>query len=140
MSLQVKITEVRNARSLNLSNTRMDVEINHPQYGWIPYHLSPEDTDMTVDNEAVMSLIGANFEAYVPPTQEQLDAEAAAAVRGRRDMHLVNEVDPLVSNPLRWADLTTEQQNAWSQYRTDLLNITDQDGFPHNVTWPTKPE
>lgn len=140
MASQVKITEVRNARSLNSSNTCMDVEINHPKYGWIPYSLNPEDTDMTVDNEAVMALIGANFEAYVPPTQEQLDAEAAAAVRGRRDMHLVTEVDPLVSNPLRWADLTTEQQNAWSQYRTDLLNITDQDGFPHNVTWPTKPE
>ena len=139
MASQVKITEVRNARSLNSSNTCMDVEINHPKYGWIPYSLNPEDTDMTVDNEAVMALIGANFEAYVPPTQEQLDAEAAAAVRGRRDMHLVTEVDPLVSNPLRWADLTTEQQNAWSQYRTDLLNITDQAGFPHDITWPTKP-
>lgn len=60
-------------------------------------------------------------------------------VRYRRDEKLTTEVDPIVSNPLRWADMTTEQQNAWSQYRTDLLNITDQAGFPHNVTWPTKP-
>jgi hypothetical protein len=41
---------------------------------------------------------------------------------------------------LRWADMTTEQQNAWSQYRTDLLNITEQEGFPHNVVWPSRPE
>ena len=59
--------------------------------------------------------------------------------RLKRDYLLETEVDPIVSNTLRWADMTTAEQNAWSQYRTDLLNITDQSGFPHNVTWPTKP-
>lgn len=137
--MSIEITNVRNARSLNLSNTCMDVEIEHPTYGWIPYTITDTDTDETINNDNLISLIGSDFEAYVPPTQEELDAEAAAAVRSRRDMHLVTEVDPLVTNPLRWADMTTEQQNAWSQYRTDLLNITDQAGFPHSVTWPTKP-
>ena len=139
MTTPVTITEVRNARSMNESNTVIDVEINHPEYGWIPYYLTDYDEDTTVDNDAVMALIGSNFEAYVPPTQEELDAQAAAAVRHQRDMLLANEVDPIVSNPLRWADLTTEQQNAWSAYRTALLDITDQAGFPHSVTWPTKP-
>jgi hypothetical protein len=138
--MSITITEVRNACSQNETNTIMDVEINHPEYGWIPYLLTDYDTDMTIDNDAVMALIGTDFEAYVPPTQAELDAEAAIAVRGQRDYLLVSEVDPIVSNPLRWADLTTERQNAWSQYRTDLLNITDQAGFPHSVTWPTKPE
>ena len=117
----------------------MNVEIEHPVYGWIPYTITDTDTDTTINNDNLMSLIGSDFEAYVPPTQEELDAEAEAAVRGQRDMLLEIEVDPIVSNPLRWADMTTEQQNAWSQYRTDLLNITDQEGFPHDVTWPTKP-
>lgn len=137
--MSIEITNIRNARSLNLSNTCMDVEIEHPTFGWIPYTITDTDTDGTINNDNLMSLIGSDFEAYVPPTQEELDAEAAADVRSRRDMHLVTEVDPLVTNPLRWADMTTEQQNAWTQYRTDLLNITDQAGFPHNVTWPTKP-
>jgi len=70
---------------------------------------------------------------------ERMDIGVSEEVRSNRDMKLATEVDPIVSNPLRWADMTTEQQNAWSQYRTDLLNITDQEGFPHNVTWPTKP-
>ena len=135
MTEQVTITEVRNARSMNAENTCMDVEINHPKYGWIPYHLTDYDEDTTVDNEAVMALIGSNFEAYTPPT----DAEVAAEVRAQRDWLLANEVDPIVSNPLRWADMTTEEQNAWSQYRTDLLNVPQQAGFPHNITWPTKP-
>ena len=137
--MSVAITEVRNARSMNETNTIMDVEINHPEHGWIPYLLTDYDEDTTVDNDAVMALIGTDFEAYVPPTQEELDAQAAAQVRHHRDMLLQNEVDPIVSNPLRWADLTTEQQNAWSAYRTALLDITDQAGFPHSVTWPTKP-
>jgi len=60
-------------------------------------------------------------------------------VRAERDDILTNRVDPLVSNPLRWASMTTEQQNAWSQYRTDLLNVPQQSGFPSSVTWPTQP-
>lgn len=138
--MAILIQNIRNAASLNSSNTKFDLEIEHPQFGWIPYTLDPTDDDETIDNDALLALIGDDFTAYIPPTQEELDAEAAAAVRGQRDLLLQNEVDPVVSNPLRWADLTTEQQNAWAAYRTALLDITDQSGFPHNVTWPTKPE
>jgi hypothetical protein len=27
----------------------------------------------------------------------------------------------------------------WKQYREDLRNVSDQEGFPFNITWPTKP-
>ena len=86
-----------------------------------------------------MNLIGSNFTAYVPPTQAELDAATAASVRATRDNRLVTEVDPIVSNALRWADLTSDQQAAWTQYRTDLLAISQQAGFPNTITWPTKP-
>ena len=139
MTEQVIITEARNASYID-ANGNIDCEINHPEYGWIPYTLTTHDTDTTVDNEAVKAILGSNIAAYVPPTQEELDAEAAASVRARRDSLLANKVDPIVSNPLRWAEMTTEEQSAWSAYRTALLDITDQAGFPHSVTWPTKPE
>ena len=137
--MTVTITQVRNAQSLNSDNTRMDVEINHPTYGWIPYTLDPSDTDTTVDNEAVMSLIGADFTSYVAPTQADLDAGTALQVRSDRDYKLLTEVDPLVSNPLRWTELTSDKQTEWSQYRTDLLNLPQQSGFPNTITWPVKP-
>jgi len=137
--MTITITQVRNAQSLNSDNTRFDVEISHPDYGWIPYTLDPSDTDNTVNNSELMSLIGADFTAYVAPTQEELDAETAEQVRSDRDYKLLTEVDPLVSNPLRWAELTSDKQTEWSQYRTDLLNVPQQSGFPNNVTWPTKP-
>jgi len=72
-------------------------------------------------------------------TQQECDVVTGTVVRMKRDERLRDEVDPIVTNPLRWDELTTDQQNAWKQYRTDLLNITDQAGFPHSVTWPTKP-
>jgi hypothetical protein len=136
----ITITQVRYAQSLNADNTRFDVEINHPDYGWIPYTLDPSDTDNTVDNGTVMSLIGTDFTAYVAPTQAELDEETAAQVRSDRDYKLLTEVDPLVSNPLRWAELTSDKQTEWSQYRTDLLNVPQQSGFPNTITWPVKPE
>jgi len=137
--MSILIQEVRNAVSLNAENTRFDVEINHPELGWIPYTLDPHDPDNTVSNQDLLALIGSDYAAYVAPTQEELDADAAAGVRWERDDRLANEVDPIVSNSLRWNDMTPEQQGAWSQYRTDLLNITDQSGFPHSVNWPTSP-
>ena len=137
--MSIAITEVRNAASLQSDNARMDVEINHPKYGWIPYTLDPSDTDTTIDNDEVMALIGTDFAAYVAPTQAELDAAAAAQVRSERDSILTTVVDPLVSNPLRWADLTSDKQAEWSQYRTDLLNVPQQAGFPDSVIWPTQP-
>lgn len=135
--MSITITEVRNAVSRNDDNTEFDLEINHPEYGWIPYSLTSHDTDMTINNDDLIALIGTNFRKI---TQEELDEENSNIQRGYRNMLLAEEVDPLVTNPLRWAELTTEQQNAWAQYRIDLLNVPQQAGFPNNITFPTKPE
>ena len=136
---QVTITEVRNAQSLNPENTMFYVQINHPTYGWIPYTLNPNDTDMTIDNSVLLQLIGTDYEAYVAPTQAELDAELAARIRLERDSKLALEVDPIVSNSLRWNELSEAKQTEWSQYRTDLLNVPQQSGFPNTVEFPTKP-
>ena len=137
--MSITITEVRNAASLRSDNLAMDVELNHPDYGWIPYTLDPADTDMTIDNEEVMALIGTEFAAYVAPTQEELDAALAIDIRADRNARLL-EVDSIAANPLRWSDLTSDKQAEWSQYRTDLLDVPQQAGFPNTITWPTLEE
>jgi len=137
--MSIIITEVRNAVSLQSDNLRMDVEINHPQHGWIPYTLDPADTDTTIDNDAIMSLIGTDFIAYVPPTQAELDAALAEEVRADRDGRLT-EVDAIAGNALRWASLDAATQANWATYRQALLDVPQQSGFPHDITWPTKPE
>jgi len=132
----IEITQYRNASSLNAENTQFNVEINHPSYGWIPYTLDPSDTDMTIDNTELLSLIGSDF---APFSQADHDARTAAMVRVQRDSKLTNEVDPVVSNPLRWADLSAQEQADVSAYRLALLDVPQQQGFPHTISWPTPP-
>ena len=136
--MSISITQVRNAASLQTNNLRMNVEINHPQHGWIPYTIDPADTDTTIDNNAVMALIGSNFAAYIAPTQAELDAKLADDVRSSRDYKLLT-VDRMASNHLRWAGLNADQRASWSQYRTDLLDVPQQAGFPNTVVWPQEP-
>jgi hypothetical protein len=135
---QVTITEARNAVYIDADGS-IDCEINHPKFGWIPYTLRDDDTDMTVNNEAVKAILGSNIAAYVPPTQEELDAQAAATVRAQRDMKLTSEVDVIAGNALRWAALDAEQRQAWADYRQALLDVPQQAGFPHEVVWPINP-
>jgi len=134
--MNVIITQIRNAVSQNVENTKFEVEINNPEYGWIPYTLNPEDTDMTVNNDDLVTLIGSNFDAF---SQSDADVKTAYKIRFTRDSLLEGEVDRMISNHIRWATLTTTQQNAWTQYRTDLLNIPQQSGFPNTVNWPEQP-
>ena len=134
--MAIKITEYRNAVSWNDANTLFEVEINHPTLGWIPFTLDMDDTGTDIDKDALRTTIGTDF---TDVTQEAKDTKQASIVRFNRDNLLQTEVDPMLSNDIRWAELSTEKQNAWKQYRTDLLNVPQQSGFPHNVTFPTKP-
>jgi hypothetical protein len=126
----------RNAQ--RLANGWIDCEIEHPRLGWIPFTCDPNDTGALFDVAALHAQMDTDPEtaAYVSPTQEELDAAAAETVRAERDYKLASEVDPIVSNPLRWADLTAEKQAEWAAYRRALLDITAQTGFPHNIIWP----
>lgn len=129
----------RNAQ--RLANGWIDCEIEHETLGWIPFTCDPDDTGAQLDVAALHAEMDADptTAAYVPPTQAELDAAAGAAVRAQREYLLATQVDPVVTNPLRWADLSAEQQTAWATYRRELLDITAQSGFPHSVTWPTSP-
>jgi hypothetical protein len=138
----IEYSQVESPRWANAEQTQIMVQVNWDVVGRQQWTcLVPEDNEPHIQALMAEILGGQHGEIgdYIPPSQEELDDRAAEDVRATRAAILLYEVDPIVSNPLRWSDMTTEQQNAWSQYRTDLLNITDQEGFPHNVTWPTRP-
>lgn len=64
---------------------------------------------------------------FIPePTTE----EKAEKVRAKRNLYLEVYVDPIVSNPLRWADLSEQEQQDIANYRLYLLNIPEQPEFP----------
>lgn len=87
--------------------------------------------------EQIISGAAGDISEYVPPappTDEQL-AELARNYRG----HLLQQLDTVVTNPLRWAGYSDELKTAVAKYRQDLLDITDQEGFPATIVWPESP-
>lgn len=64
---------------------------------------------------------------------QQYDDDVAAGVRSQRDSLLA------ASDWTQVPDAPVDQA-AWRTYRQALRDITTQSGFPHEVTWPVKPE
>ena len=64
---------------------------------------------------------------------QQYDDSVAASIRHQRDNLLA------ASDWTQVPDAPVDQA-AWAVYRQALRDITTQAGFPHEVTWPVKPE
>lgn len=67
--------------------------------------------------------------APVMPTTEQLAAETRAK---RNALLAASDWTQVLDAPV--------DQVAWAVYRQALRDISQQSGFPSNVTWPSKPE
>jgi len=59
-------------------------------------------------------------------------------LRHKRGLRLL-ELDPIVSNPLRWAELSAEKQEEYTNYRLALLDLPENTIDPRNPVWPNKP-
>lgn len=82
-------------------------------------------------------MLEEEVEEYINPvpTPEQL----AEAARSKRDA-LLQELDIIVSNPLRWTELDDDTKQTLAEYRQALLDVPQQEGFPDNIEWPEMPE
>lgn len=113
--------------------------------GWYDdeIHQSIPKPNIQVSEEVWQNAINSSHNTIIDGVTSQVDhrteAEKAEGIRMIRNELLVTEIDPIVTNPLRWAELSTEQQQNWIDYRTALLNVPQQVGFPNAITWPTKP-
>jgi len=66
---------------------------------------------------------------YIDPTE--LETSEAELVRWKRD-RLLTETD-------WWAGSDHTMSQEQSDYRVALRNVPQQEGFPFEITWPTKP-
>jgi len=126
--------EYRNAFSFNDSIT---CEVNHPQHGWGPYTASATDVEPFSRQLYATIIAAGDAVPYEPPTLS--DEELADAARQERNWRLSTQVDPVVSNPLRWADLSSARQQSYIDYRQALLDVPQQTGFPSLIEWPVAP-
>jgi len=70
-------------------------------------------------------------------------------IRIERDDRLILDVDPILTNPLRWDSLTEDEKNKLKDYRSALLDFTNDPNFPWleqvsefgitAIPWPVKP-
>ena len=94
------------------------------------YVVGPTFTD-TTDEDGNVTTAAENEAAY----KQRIDDEAAKRVREERNKRLSNcDWTQLADSPLN-----LEAKNYWALYRETLRMIPQQDGFPHNVTWPPEP-
>lgn len=91
------------------------------------YVVGPTFTD-TTDEDGNVTTAAEHEAAY----RQRIDDEAAKRVREERTKLLSNT---------DWTQLVDAPVDAspWATYRQELRDITDQPGFPHDVTWPTEP-
>lgn len=106
----------------------IDCEIEHPDYGWIPFTASPDDVEPL--GKEIFDKAKLDAGPYVAPPVN-LDALAAEA-RAERSALLA------ASDWTQMPDAPVDQQ-AWAAYRQELRDITEQDGFPEVIVWPEEP-
>lgn len=57
----------------------VDCEVEHPKYGWIPFHATPDDVEPH-GREIFAACMAGEVAPYVPPTQVEIDAEQDASL------------------------------------------------------------
>jgi hypothetical protein len=70
-----------------------------------------------------------------PRTEEQKFQQQAQQVLAERKK-LLDSTDWIV---VKAVDTGTPVPAAWQTYRQELRDVTNQTGYPYQVTWPTKP-
>ena len=81
------------------------------------------------DEEGVTHTVAEQEAAYTAA----VDAKAAESVRKERD-RLLSECDWVA---IRARELGQPVPEAWYDYRGDLRQVPEQEGFPHTISWPT---
>jgi hypothetical protein len=93
------------------------------------YVVGPVFTEYTND-EGIVHGVEEQEAAY----KARIDEQVAASVRTQRDK-LLEKCDWTQSR-----DVSLINDDEWVLYRQELRDITLQEGFPHEIIWPTKPE
>ena len=75
----------------------------------------------------------------VDVTQEEVDATRYQSAESKA-AQVRQDRDKLISQTDWWATSDRTMTAEQTAYRQALRDITDQAGFPTDITWPTKPE
>lgn len=130
----IEITNLRNVQRMPDGAFMLNVDLITLEDPFETVTYCARSTDFAETGKWVyQQIIDGNFEGeitdWVPPPPPSAE-EVGNRIRAVRDQKLRNEVDPIVSNPLRWNEMTETQQQAWADYRRALLDMANDPAFP----------
>ena len=99
---------IRNLQYANAEGTLIDIEIEHPTYGWIPFTASPDDVEeygRVIYQEAKEGKLG-DIAPYVEPEPLPEPKVNVVTMRQARlqllDMGLLDNVEAMISENRAW--------------------------------------
>ena len=99
---------------------------------WVEAYVERDMFADYVDEDGVTVTKASQEEAYTATK----DAEAATAARATRD-GLIASCDWMA---IKAFEAGTAVATEWATYRQALRDVSAQEGFPNDITWPEKPE
>jgi len=116
----------------------VDLQLPGGQLETHPYVANKDDhvpTGQYVYQQIINGEAGEIVDYVMPvPSEEDL----ATGVRHHRKL-VLSQLDSIVTNPLRWAEVTEEQKIEVAAFRQALLDVPQQEGFPTDIKWPEAP-
>jgi len=149
------VNSARNPKWTNHAKSSIELEVDFDELDedYVDFCAHPDDIvswGPDLYKRAIAGEFGSIAE-FVVPSDITGDA-ALAIIRMDRDFILQDVVDPIVSNPLRWASFSSDKQTEWATYRQALLdmpatqssayqtfNTTTENMDWKNLNWPTQP-
>jgi len=99
---------------------------------WVEAYVERDMFADYVDEDGVTVTKASQEEAYTA----RKDAEAATAARATRD-GLIASCDWMAIKAFEGGTTVSAD---WATYRQALRDVSAQEGFPNDITWPTQPE
>lgn len=130
--------QIKNLKWANAKNTLIDLEINHPQYGWIPFTADPNDIE-SYGRQLFVELSAGQFgpiAKYVasPPYVPTSDDNKTEAERRLQATDWVNQSD--VYDSARDPHLLNRDE--FLDYRAWCRNVAV-NPVAGNINWPIVP-
>lgn len=134
---------IKNIKNLSWNNeekTSFDCEIEFNEIPEVfPFTASINDTtDYVV--EIFERCVSGEFGSISDFVPKILTLEEMSAIERYKRDSLLQKMDSIISNPLRWNSFSEEVKSEWANYRQQLLDVPSQAGFPITIDWPVAPE
>jgi len=133
--------QYRNA--IEKPNNIFDCEINHPDFGWIPFTCNPLDKGANFDVKKLYETIKQDkkYIAYKEPSNKEKIQQNIFKLRAIRNNVFQSILDPIIINPLRWDELDEDKKEELKKYRQEWLDITTQKEINfENIVLPKPPD